>query len=97
MATEVSHQTAEFGDRQAAGEGVGCEGVPEAYRPRWAIPAASSAGYHSRVRQVSSPMWPPFGVGKTSASPIGVVDSDSSASHARAVSGTRRRERSVFG
>jgi hypothetical protein len=26
------------------------------YGPRCAIPAALSAGYHSRVRQVSSPM-----------------------------------------
>jgi len=34
------------------------------YGPRRSISAAPSAGYHSRVRHVSSPMWPPSAAGK---------------------------------
>jgi hypothetical protein len=32
-----------------------------AYGPRWASPAASRAGYHSRVLHLSRPRWPPVG------------------------------------
>ena len=66
------------------------------YGPRRSIAAASRASYHSRVRQVSSPMSPPFYAGNW----IGVstrAGSRSSAGSALAVSGTLRRERAVFG
>ena len=64
------------------------------YGPRWSIPAASSAGYHSRVRQLARLMCRPAAAGNSS----GVSSrggSASSASSARVESGTRRR--AVFG
>jgi NADPH2:quinone reductase len=34
------------------------------YGPRRSIPDASSASYHSRLRQLSIEIWPPFGAGR---------------------------------
>jgi hypothetical protein len=54
-----AHQPGELEDAHTGGERLRRERVPERKGPRLRRPAASRAGYHSRIRQLSRSMWPP--------------------------------------
>jgi hypothetical protein len=69
------HQPCEFEDRHAAASASVANVCRRWYGPRRSRPAASSAGYQSRVRQLSSDRWPPSGAVNSSgtSSRLGVV------------------------